>query len=274
MLTHAEIKKLAPAAFATKPAAHCSAKYSMIPTMSMVSVLEAEGFIPVSAGQDTVSVENPFQPKRNEHCRHMIRMRMKGAEKLTKNVMAAHSIPEIVMLNSSDGSCPFDLKQGIFRVACSNGLIVMEDGEGFFQIHKRVTAETVIARAKALATNTKPLFDKIQRWSKIRLDERAQHKFAREALAVRVGSPEKARLYDVESILAIRREEDAAPHLWNLFNRVQENAMTGAVTGNAARTPEGPGRALSLRPIKAIGADVEFNLGLWALAEKWAGYVK
>lgn len=262
MLTNKEIITRCPSAGATAPAAHCSAKYSFVPTMSMIEVLREEGFVPVAARQDA---RKPDRWGTESHARHMVTLRVAGTEQVkSQKVMLAGSVPELLLVNSSDGSCQFQLKLGVFRMVCSNGLIMMSDIDRVARTHKLLDAADVIARARALSANTKPLFDKIKTWERIRLNPLAQKRFAEQALVLRVGEG-RAATFDPATLLAVRRPEDEEPTLWNVFNRVQEACMQGHVRSKA----EAP-RQIALRRIGAIGAEVEFNEQLWAMAERWA----
>lgn len=258
MLTIKEIITRAPAAAATKPAASCSPKYVMVPTLSMVEVLHQEGWLPVEAKQ---VIRKDSGWGENEHAKHMIRFRKRGTESLSRRQMTFGVVPELLMVNGSDGLTGFELDIGMFRVVCSNGLIVKTSIAGMQLKHQRITAESVIANARALSSNTKPLFDKIEAWSKIRLNPLAQKRYAQQAMALRVGD-DKAKLYDPNDVLKVRRAEDEEPTLWNVFNRTQEACMLGdinRVVGSAR-----------LRRINAINQEVSFNKALWEQTEKWA----
>lgn len=268
MLSNKEIISLAPSAAATTPSAHCSDKYTLVPTMSMVEVLRKEGFVPVAARQDKV---RPDRWQRELHARHMITLRAKSTAHMSPTATRLGAVPEILMLNSSDGSCPFQLKLGLLRLICSNGMVVFSEVmPGVNRVHKAITAESVIAQAQALSANSKPLFDKIEKWTKIKLNDHAQRKFAREVLKLRIGE-ERAKHYDVEEVLRVRRPEDEAPTLWNIMNRAQEASMRGLITGTQV-SATGVSRPLRMRPLNGISADVEFNQQLWALTELWASF--
>lgn len=266
MLTTKELIQLAPAAAARKPAPHCSPLYRFVPTMDVIEALDAEGYVPVAAAQDSVKNDRWGASK---HARHMVRMRLRGTEALDKRRMAALGgvVPEIVMYNSSNGGSPFELHKGFFRQVCSNGLIVMVTESEFTHRHRRA-AEEIIQRVSALSASSKGTFDQIQQWTKIRLDPAAQARYAAEALLLRVGgSKERAKRYDAATLLAVNRPDDEAPTLWNLFNRAQENGQKGAIE---ARDEQESRTGLALRPVRGVRSDFEWNTGLWAMTERWA----
>lgn len=263
MLTIEEIAKAAPAAMARRPAAHCSPKYSFIPTLDALDALRKDGYVPVAARQD-MSGDDGWG--RHKHCRHMITLRLRGTETMDRSKMLGGLVPELRLYNSSDAGSPFSLEKAVYRQICSNGLFGFGIDGAVNTVHKYVTAEDVIARARALAAASKPLFDKIQKWSKIRLNDLAQQRFAAQALVERLGGdPERAKRYDVLSIIKPQRSEDAEPTLWNLFNRAQENGMKGLIEVR---------KGTNVQALTSLNAERRFNIAMWALAEKWGAYVK
>lgn len=257
MLTLAEIQTRAPAAFATTPAAHCSPRYVMFPTVQAIELLSKEGFLPVEARQDSTR-GGEVDPA---HARHLIRFRAPGL-KQAKDTSVGELSADIILCNSSDGRSPFSLDMGLFRKVCSNGMTARVSGMKVSQPHERVTAESVLQRAMEISKQSKPLFDKIKTWQSIKLSGEQRLKFAMEATMLRFD--EKAGLYKPEDMIAVRREEDAEDNLWNIFNRAQEAGMRGGISGaNAA------GRRVTSRAINSISGDLEFNSSLWDLAEKF-----
>jgi hypothetical protein len=258
MLTLDEIKTRAPAAFATTPAAHCSPRYVMFPTIQAIELLGREGFLPVEARQDS----NRGGEVDLLHAKHMIRFRALGVQSRKETAVGGLDM-DIILRNSSDGRSKFSLNMGIFRKVCSNGMVAKVSGLNVVTSHKRISAESVLQRASEISKQSKPLFDKIKTWQSIKLTGEQRLKFAMEATMLRFD--EKAGLYKPEDMIAVRREEDAEDNLWNVFNRAQESGMRGGITGaNAA------GRRVTSRGINSINGDMSFNGALWELAEKFA----
>ncbi|WP_340638650.1 DUF932 domain-containing protein, partial [Yersinia pseudotuberculosis] len=78
-----------------------------------------EGFVPFFACQTRVR-----DPEKRDYTKHMLRLR-----RVTQ--IAGQQVPEIIMLNSHDGSSSHQLIPGMFRAVCANGLIC---GESFGDI--------------------------------------------------------------------------------------------------------------------------------------------
>ena len=59
--------------------------------------------------------------------------------------------------------------------------------------------------------------------------------------------------------------EDGSRSLWHTMNVIEENLMTGGLTG---QTPKG--RKTKTRPIKSVSEDIRTNRALWLLTTKLA----
>jgi hypothetical protein len=102
-----------PAAFADGAHSRLSPKYTFISTERVLGALGQAGFVPVEARQTRTRVVSPL------HARHLIRLRRRF-----ETIQLRDAIPEILFLNSHDGTSAYQLRVGVFRVACTNGLIV------------------------------------------------------------------------------------------------------------------------------------------------------
>ena len=82
-------------------------------------------------------------------------------------------------------------------------------------------------------------------------------RFARDAIKLRFTTTQlKNRTYDPSDLLAIRREEDEGPGLWQHYNVVQENLIKGYTDH----------RYGNVTPINTIDGSVKLNRDLWNTA--------
>ncbi|MGF6438643.1 hypothetical protein ABIC80_004336 [Kosakonia sp. 1610] len=91
-LTNDELMRVVPSAFSVEKHESRSERYTYIPTITLLDKLREEGFEPYYAGQSRVR-----DPERRDFTKHMIRLR-RG------NNGSGSEVPEIVLLNSHDGS--------------------------------------------------------------------------------------------------------------------------------------------------------------------------
>ena len=87
-----------------------SEKYSHLSTAELIRILEALGFHP-----SKVYETNTRKADKRGYQKHMVRFRKEGA------VTVGDSLPEIVAINSHDGTCGLQLWAGIFRLICKIG---------------------------------------------------------------------------------------------------------------------------------------------------------
>jgi Domain of unknown function (DUF932) len=226
--------------------------YGFVSTISVINALRDSGFEPVEVRQSQ---------RRNEAkmpwTKHMIKFRQTG---LLKKVQRGDVVPQVILLNSHDRSSGFHMYAGLFRLVCSNGLMVSE-GEAVEPIkimHTKRLAENVISQAQELVRGADGVFRLRSDMLATILTDKQQIAFATKALEVR---PPRAAAPLPVSLLEARRPQDNKPDLWHVYNRVQENMLRGGLN---TVTPEG--RAVASRGIGRIERDVEVNAGLWALA--------
>ncbi|MDA4706140.1 DUF945 domain-containing protein, partial [Enterobacter hormaechei] len=103
--------------------------------ITLLDNLQREGFQPFFACQPRVRDQS-----KREHTKHMLRLRREGQ-------ITGKQVPEIILLNSHDGSSSYQMLPGLFRAVCQNGLIC---GESFGEVrvpHKGNVVEKVIEGA-------------------------------------------------------------------------------------------------------------------------------
>ena len=151
-----------PAIFAEKAAATVSEKYTFIPTTRILSVLEDEGWIPTSASQ-----VNSHQEGNKQFAKHLIRLRRDEA--IAPEV--DKTIPEIVLFNSHNGKSNYDLRMGLYRFVCSNGMVVSDAEFGSIKIrHMGYTDEQVVKASQEFIDNSTRIMNVVQEWQDVKLD--------------------------------------------------------------------------------------------------------
>jgi hypothetical protein len=134
-LTHEELMQHTPSVFGEEKHTSRSERYAYIPTISLLDSLQRECFQPFFACQTRVR-----DPRRREHTKHMLRLRREGQ-------ITGKQVPEIILLNSHDGTSSYQMLPGLFRAVCQNGLVC---GESFGEVrvpHKGDVVSQVIEGA-------------------------------------------------------------------------------------------------------------------------------
>ena len=236
-----------PSVYATHPSTKVSERYGFIPTSAVVHALEQAGFVAVRAQVARASRE------RVAFAKHLIRFRHR--EHLGPQV--GDWLPEVVLVNSHDGSSSYQIMAGVYRLVCANGMIV---GNSFAEARIRHTKnapdEIVDASFRVIEALPK-ITDDIESMQAVALEEGERLAFATAALTLRY--PENPPIRP-EQLLDTRRGADTANDLWTGFNVVQENLLRGGQrrTDSRRRT----------RGISSVSEDVRLNRALWTLAEE------
>ncbi|MCC8228177.1 DUF932 domain-containing protein [Escherichia coli] len=108
-LTHEELMHYVPGIFGEDKHTSRSQNYTYIPTITVQESLQREGFQPFFACQTRVR-----DPGRRGYTKHMLRLRRAG------EINGEH-VPEIILLNSHDGTSSYQMLPGYFRFVCQNG---------------------------------------------------------------------------------------------------------------------------------------------------------
>lgn len=252
-LSPAELMQAAPSIFSEEPSPRVSGDYKQIRTFDIVKDFGDIGYLPVMAKQTRVR-----RPGATPYAKHMLKFVHKGS--------CDHDggLPQILMVNSHEGTSSYQLHLAMHIFACGNGLIIMS---GQFASHRvrhqgDKVAEQVIQASNDLHSQVDRLLTYTDEWKDIQLTPEQEIELATDMLRIRYGDPAKAPILPF-SLTYPRRGDDEGHDLWSVFNRVQENVMKGGVTSGL----RGPRRQLTTRPIRGVSEDFRFNTEAWKAAE-------
>jgi hypothetical protein len=111
-----EMRHFAPSVFASQPIEGVSERYSFLPTSSILNGMRENGWVPVRAQEQSIRTE-----ARRGFQKHVVRFaRGEHLQTWEKNQVR----PEVVLVNSHDKSSADQLHCGLFRLVCTNGMVV------------------------------------------------------------------------------------------------------------------------------------------------------
>jgi Domain of unknown function (DUF932) len=254
-LTLDQIRAVAPSVFAGGRHASRSDRYTYIPTSQIVEHLLGRdyGVFQVNQGGSRATDKRGFT-------KHMLRLRPLGQE-----LQVGGTYPEIVLCNSHDGTSAYRLMAGLFRLVCSNGLIVAESTISDVRVtHSGAVLAEVAASVDHLRDQLPGIGDRVRDMQAIELVPDEQGVFARSALTAKYGTDPAP--VSAEQILAVRRPEDRDPTLWNTMNRVQEALIQGG-DRYTLQTERGRQRRKT-NPVRSVDGTTNINRAVWQLAEE------
>ena len=258
-----EIKLLCPVAFKDKMTKAeinklgLSEHYSFVPTMNVINDLRELGYEVVDATQVKARKKST-----NGYQKHLITL-----EHPKYKVEGSKEYPQILLTNSHDGGNAFTLSAGIFRLVCSNGLVIKTEDYGSARlVHKGYSFEAVQKLVKEFEETVDEVLTRITAMKKVQLTKEQQIEFAKQAALLRFKSKSYnedniEKVVNIDDLLNVDRKEDAGNGLYEVFNRVQESLINGKYT--YLGTKDKPRKA---RPIKNFKQNIEVNSKLSKLA--------
>ncbi len=253
-LENFEIQRLAPSVFAETAAPGRSGRYTFIPTINAVDALRNEGFLPVYAGE-----ARSRKPENFGFTRHVVRFRRADG-------FGAELAPEVVLLNSHDGTSSYQLSAGIFRAVCSNGLIVADTTfETLRTRHSGNVVDDVIEGAYRVIENSEQISARVEDFRSVQLEQRQEIALAKASLRVRWDDEAPIQ---AEDLLRARRRADIGSDAFSCYNRIQENLIRGGLRGRNAN-----GGRTTTRAVNSVSENVRINKALWTLTEALVDFV-
>ena len=253
------IRTTAPSVFATEPWERMSTKYRFFPTSEIVVGLMRHGFLPVRAQQSKSRI-----PGKQDYTRHMLRFRQ--AHMLDSATQT--EVPEIVLLNSHDGTATYQISLGLYRVVCTNGLVVKSVGIEEIRVRHSGRAnliDDVIEASYTVIGQAPKVLEQVETWKHLQLSPPEQEILAEAAVEVR----ETALTIPAREVLRARRWDDGRADgprdTWTTMNVVQENLTRGGMRGQNEQ-----GQRRRVRGVTSVDGDTKLNRALWTLTERMA----
>jgi hypothetical protein len=230
-----------------EPSPTVSGRYAFVSTSEVVRELSERHNMRVT--RVLGSAVNPYGT-------HIVRMRASNAP----DMKVGDSLPEIVIRNSFDASSSFLATLGLFRLACSNGMMVHTGSVLETRLpHVGSAREKADAAIGIMLSGYQDLNDRVLRMQSRVMLASEQAEFGLRALELRGGAGD-----DPHTVLQGRRAEDNGNDLWRVFNRIQENVIRG---GGIYRSTDG--RYLRVKAVGSATRDFQLNTGLWSIAESY-----
>ncbi len=255
-LTKDEIREIAPSVFTKEADKRSTTKhYVHIPTENVIDDMSTLGWNVVDAKQVQARKNAGYQ-------KHML---VFGNDDLVVEGKDGDTVmPRILMTNSHDGKNSFQFQAGLYRLVCSNGLVIADAEFANMKIrhmgYDLAELKTVISEIVEKLPLTVECMNKLKAKE---LSEEEKISFAKEALQTRI-SKNQLSTYSAEDILELitpTRKEDEGDDMWNVYNVVQEKIIHGMFDVYGVQ-----GKVRKARKIKNFKQDTKVNQKLYNLA--------
>jgi Domain of unknown function (DUF932) len=258
-----DLERAVPSIVADEPHESRSARYGFVSTLDILMGLR-DRFAITKAMQSRVRDNSTG---RREYTKHMIRLRARDAGGVPE---LGGVFPELVLINSHDGTSSYQLMAGLFRLVCANGMVVCSESYGSVRIpHRDSAVKDVIDASFTVVSDAQKTIERAKAWRGIELSPDERIAFAEAVHEIRFADSNAGQAITPRALLSPRRSDDVGPDLWSITNRLQENAIKGGLSG-FARGSNGRMRRAGMRSISGVDQDVRLNRAIWAFAEKLA----
>lgn len=260
ILTPAQLHRVAPSVFATEAHSSRSDKFVPVSTANVLDALLQEGFYPVKASQSRCR-----DAQRRDFTKHVVRLRHQ--DQLQNPVLVGGSVPEILITNANDGASSFSVGFGLYRLVCSNGLVVGKELASHATRHTgNGVLDNVIEGVYKVLEQRDEVLGRVERWSGIATTTDQQFELASRVAVARWGVDENGNiqtpLRNPSQLLTPRRREDTATDAFVILNRIQENVIRGGLPGRSES-----GRRVRTRAVSSVNEDLRINRAIWNIAE-------
>lgn len=243
-----EMYRRAPSLFATTAHPKMSSRYSFTNTYDILLHMHRRGFRVTSV---QVTGKGRFG-------KVLVRMRHPAYDK-------RDDVPELIVLDSHDGTSLLRLYLGIIRLICMNGCIAGE--EVYSRKFKHLSPDLmhqVMLELEDLQVHVDALNDRVQRMKSFTTTIADKIALADAAIKSRFGDDRSASYITAmrHKMLITRRVDDEKDDMYTVMNVIQENVLRGGmhvIQDNSVR---------EVRSISAVGKTLSINQALWQRAEE------
>ena len=236
------LRQRVPAIFTKTPSPKVSNRYSFADSeYYLQKFIDADWFI-----------HSARQVSKSEYAPHQVILRNKDI------ATVGDLLPQLIFTNSHNGIKKMTMDTGIYRLVCSNGLVVPTSITQSLSIkHIDLGDSTTDTIVNSFYEKIPIIMNNIDRMKNKILTNDEIDNFTYNALQIRFINAVGININDV---VKPSRIEDYSDDLWTVFNVVQEKIIRGGIQLPSKRHS---------RPINNFVNDNDINTKLWQLAEQY-----
>lgn len=244
---HDEMQRRAPALFALQAHPKMSEKYAFTNTYDILLHIHNKGF-KVTSVMGGSKKFNKF----------MVRMRHKDLDLRDR-------APEIIIIDSHDGTSRIKLVLGMIEFICMNGMVAGDllYSKSFVHRVPDLMAQ-IMLEVDDIQTPIDNMLKRVERMQNYQTNVGERMLLADAATRVRFGDDRPAGfIADMRRrLLEVRRAADNDNNLYTVMNVIQENILRGGMHYQSGN------RLLRMAPINNVGRNIDINQRLWQEAER------
>lgn len=242
MISLNSLRERVPAIFTKTPSPKVSDRYSFADSeYYLQKFIDADWFI-----------HSARQVSKSEYAPHQVILRNNDI------ATVGDLLPQLMFTNSHNGIKKMTMDTGIYRLVCSNGLVVPTSITQSLSIkHLDLGDSTTDTIVNSFYEKVPIIMNNIDRMRNKILTNDEIDNFTYNALQIRFTNAVGININDV---VKPSRIEDYSDDLWTVFNVVQEKLIRGGIQLPSKRRS---------RPINNFVNDNNINTKLWELAEQY-----
>lgn len=255
-LNDLKLKEICPTIFQERPSKETSKHYTHIPTYKVINDMRRLGWDVIDAQQVSARTKGTigFQ-------KHLVVFQN---DDVVINGSDGDTVyPRVLLTNSHDGKNAFKFQAGLFRLICSNGLVVSDHNFSKLKIRHMGYDFSELKNTITEIVSKLPLtVESLNKFKQTEIDDEQKIDFAVKAIGLRYGKDNRLEI-DYEQLIKPTRKEDEGDDVWSIFNVIQEKLIDGDfeyVNGTRLR---------KARKIKNFKQDMDLNQKLFDLAGEY-----
>jgi hypothetical protein len=251
---------------AINPAPTTSTKYQFQSSTEIIDIFKSRGFTLAKEQFARLNKKNGVPSLRQGYQKHLLRF-----DHPNLNIDGGNRV-QVVVKNSHDGTIPLWIGLGVYRLVCTNGLMVGTDFYSSTIKHIGVDfKERVYLALDSIFENAEKVKETVIAMQNTKLSNAQMADLIQEVIKLKLGDDFSPNLVDLSSFRA-RRSEDQADDLYTVLNRLQEVLIRGGLKYQV-EDKDTEGNVISIRrnttrKVTGIQAEIELNQAIFNQALK------
>lgn len=244
----------------TKPMQGLKDTYGFVNTRDVLDVFASKGW-----SVSDVKAGSPRKAERMGFQKHLIRLENPQFPSIPGLSQDNASVPQLVLVNSHDGTAAFRLFLGLVRIACLNGIISGTSLRDFKAVHSKNVINKLGEGIEYLTSNIGSLYNQIQELQNRTFTIDGAQEYAKALIQARLENVNNVR--DIDYTVPVRRMQDQGMDAFTVLNRVQELMIRGGIHYTYERVvKDATGQTLGTtlvnartRTIKSVPTSIKLN---------------
>lgn len=267
-MTKEDLIRTCPMAFKEVPTnPNVSDRYIQANTATVIDDLGKLGWYPVQAKQ--CRAKKNTSGVRSFHMVAFQNPNVKIVKTTDDGGEIIDAYPRIILTNSHDGFNSFKFMVGLFRLVCSNGLVVADNEMVNMCIRHINYSFDELRKVVAQAVEQVPnIVNTMNTMKDTVVTDEQKREIATEVVKIRKGVKDDEK-FDIDEatineILNPVREEDKSNDLWTVYNVCQEKLIKGGYNATSSNN-----KVRKQRGITSIKKDIDYNQRLWVVVTNY-----